>query len=60
MNEPVKTLTSLFSYLLNRDDNLVGTFLEKKILDICGQEKPLVYKPRSGKINGSKSFYTDD
>jgi hypothetical protein len=59
MNEPVKTLTGLFSFLLNCDDNLTGTHLEKLIQEVCGKEKPVVYKPRSGKINGSQSFYND-
>lgn len=46
-------MIGLFKFLLNRDDNLEGTVVLAKIKEVTGGDKPYIYKPRSGKLNGS-------
>jgi hypothetical protein len=57
---PEKTLSGLFSFLLNKKD-LSGTLIETLIKKHTKKgEKKEVYKPRVGKANASKSKFSDE
>ena len=58
LTTPYDTLIGIFKFLLNRSDDLKGTIIERRIADISCKEKPEVYKPRSGKINGNLAYFS--
>ncbi|CDW82159.1 fbox domain containing protein [Stylonychia lemnae] len=58
--KPYETLVELFKFLLNKE-NLDGLKIHQIIQQVTiDQERPEVYKPRSGKINASKKFFTKE
>ena len=60
LTKPKDTLMGLFGFLLN-NKNLEGTLIEHLIVKHTAKDtKKEVYKPRVGKVNGSKSKYTKD
>lgn len=60
LTKPYECLIGIFKFLLNRDDNLFGTYVEQLIKEVSGKDKPPeVYKPRSGKVNASLQYFSE-
>ena len=59
LSKPYNTLVGLFKFLLDQEGTLEGMWIEKRIREVSGQDKPEVYKPRSGKINASSKYFNE-
>ena len=59
LERPEPTMKGLVEFLLNVDD-ITGTKVHDALKQTVGQESPVVYKPRQGKILGNMDKYTDE
>ncbi len=54
-----KTIKGVVEFMVGKGE-IEGTVVGKRVREVCMQSKPEVYKPRSGKVNASRQYYSKE